>query len=255
MVILKEILTRFLGQGAKLGLVFSFGLTVCATAYSQSINDDLKPKETVAKTTTAANNSTTTRPTGKSVKVKTKKNGGARKPVAVSPTTSVSPVSTAPAPTKFNGETSDQIIDRYMRFHQTSSVSERDWNSVIAQSEKLLRDNPNNQLAKAQSLIAQGHVALGQRQTAVAISQFKTASQILPGSSLPYYSLGLAYLTNGQAKTAETYFNSAIEKNKSLALAYKGLGDAATAQGQRDKGVKYFKKATELAVRDGNKMP
>lgn len=215
-----------------------------ATAFAQqSINDDLKPK------TTAKVKASTKTPSKTQ-----KKTASTRRVKKTNYTRNAATVGT----TKFNSantETPDQIINRFMNFQQSAGVTDRDWKSVVAQTTKTLKTNPNHSVAKAQSFIAQGQLAYNKRNFAEAINQFKAALQILPASSLPHYSLGRAYLANGQAEAAERSFKEAISQNENFALAYKGLGDSFNARGEKKTAVKYFRKATEISVKDGNMAP
>lgn len=264
-------------------VVFSGALLFCTTTYAQSINDDLKSsktKETSAKpkSSAAAGKARTVRKTTAQRPRRMQKVFVARPSVnpsaAVPQQTYSAPVSrptaakslvrqpAAPPPATTyvprpagggGSETADQILTRYMNFRQTASVTPRHWNSVIIQTSKTLQENPNHSIARAQSLIAQGELSYGRRDYFGAINNFKAALQILPKSALPHYSLGKAYLANGQAKLAEDSFKEALDQNKNFALAYKGLGDAFAAQGEQKTAVKYYKKSTETASREGNR--
>lgn len=238
-------------------IVLSIVLIFGASSHAQSINDDLKPKQPVAKPKPAANAPAKTAKPTKTVRKTTSRS--ARKPSG-STVKSLSNSQVRKSPDNLQtgavvSETSDQILNRYMSFGQTGSVTNADWNRVVAQTAKTLQDNPNHSIAKAQSLIAQGHIAYNQGNYSMAITQFKSALQILPQSSLPHYSLGRAYLANGQAKAAERSFKEAIDQNENFALAYKGLGDAFAAQGEKKSAAKYVKKATEISVKEGNMSP
>lgn len=223
--------------------VFSTIAVFSADTYAQSINDDLKPKQSITKTKPSAKKS-----------VKTNKNPSNRntpKP-KVARTASVSRTQ----PSNYAAsETSDQIINRFMNFQQSAGVTDRDWKSVIVQTTKTLKDNPNHSTAKAQSLIAQGQLAYNSRNFSMAITSFKEALQIMPASSLLHYSLGKTYLANGQAKLAERSLKESINQNENFALAYKSLGDAYAAQGEKKTATKYFRRATEISVKDGNMAP
>lgn len=221
-------------------IALAFGINVAA---QKSINDDLKPSTAIVKTKTESK--TPVKTAKKTTTRKVKKSNFTR------PATTVS----SPANNFSNYETSDQVINRFMNFQQSSGVTNRDWKNVVAQTAKTLKMNPNHSMAKAQSFIAQGQIALSENNFSSAISNFKSALQILPSSSLPHYSLGKAYLANGQADAAARSFKEAINQNENFALAYKGLGDAYNAQGEKKTAVKYFKKATEIGVKDGNMAP
>lgn len=223
--------------------VFSIIAVFGADAFAQSINDDLKPKQSVAKTKPAAKKNI------KSNKKPSNRNDAKSKVVRTASVSRMQQSNYAAS------ETTDQIINRFMNFQQSAGVTDRDWKSVVAQTSKTLRTNPNHSIAKAQSFIAQGQLAYNKRDFAEAINQFKSALQILPSSSLPHYSLGRAYLANGQAEAAERSFKEAINQNENFALAYKGLGDAFNARGEKKTAVKYFRKATEISVKDGNMAP
>jgi len=225
-----------------ISVVFSFVLMLGTASYAQGINDDLKPKVKTPKLKSAV------KTPAKTVKKKTSRSKGKSSGIKVKPSDNSRVI-------PFTTETPEQILKRYMNFQQSAGVTDRDWNSVIAQTAKTLENNPNHSVAKAQSLIAQGQIAYNQRNYSMAIIHFKAALQILPESSLPHYSLGRALLANGQAKAAEVSFEEAVDQNKNFALAYKGIGEAAAAQGERKKAAKYFKKATEISVKDGNMAP
>ena len=223
------------------------------TISAQSINDDLKPSPPkTTKTVKTAKPKTvkpTAKPVAKTAVKKSSRQSSGRTASAPPVNNDAAPAAKTEAPKTVYSETPEQIISRFMDFQQTVSVTDKDWQSVMSQTAQTLQDNPQHSTAKAQSLVAQGQIALNQNSYPAAISYFKSALQILPTSSLIQYSLGKVYLANGQAKTAEQFFKEAIDKNEDFALAYKGLGEALTAQGEKKKAVKYFKKATETSVR------
>lgn len=227
-------------------LALSLALTFGTAVFAQSVNDDLKPKtENSTKSTVSKSKTKTTTKTKKvsPPKQNVKKTGSIRN---TQPKTDDNIIATS--------ETPDQILNRFMNFQQSSGVTDRDWRSILAQTAKTLETNPNNTVAKAQSLIAQGQLAYNQGNYAMATIHFKSVLQILPQSSLPHYSLGRTYLANGQAEAAEKAFKEAIDQNEKFALAYKGMGDALAAQGEKKKATKYFQKATEISIKAGN-MP
>ncbi|MGI8786273.1 MAG: tetratricopeptide repeat protein [Pyrinomonadaceae bacterium] len=224
-------------------IAFSIVLTLAVANYAQNINDDLKPKETNTKTNTKPKP-----PVKATPKVSKPTKRSVSRPNNTKSKSSVNSGDNS-------SETPDQIINRFMNFRQTASVTDKDWTSVINQTQKSIKTNPNNVTANAQMLIAQGQIAYNQRDYVTAFARFKSASQMLPTSSLPQYCLGQAYLANGQAEAAENAFKQAIEQNKDFALAYKGIGDALAAQGKKKDAAKYTKKATEVAVRQGSYVP
>lgn len=244
----KNLTVNFTDKSKSALIVFSMLLTFGIAARAQSVNDDLKPRpakpaESKSKPKPA------TRPAAKTVGKKP-----AQTKPAIKKTNSTRPqtVRSAKAPTF--SETPIQIINRFMNFQQSDGVTDKDWKSVLAQTAQTLETNPNNTLAKAQSLIAQGYLAYNQKNYAMAAIHFNQAQKILPQSSLPNYSLGKTYLANGQAEAAEKAFKLAAEKNKNFALAHKGTGDAQMAQGKKDKATKSYKRATEISIKAGN-MP
>lgn len=234
-------------------IVSAIVLTFGAAASAQSINDDLKPKTTTAKPKPAAKPAAkpATKPPVKMVK---KTGSRSERKTNVARAGSSESARTKTPAVSFS-ETPDQILNRFMNFQQSAGVSDRDWNSVIAQQQKILKEDPNHARAKTQTLLAQGQIAHSQGGYAMAMTHFKEALRIMPSSSVLHYSLGRTYLANGQAAAAERSFKTAIDRNKDFALAYKGLGDAFEAQGEKKTALKYFKKATEISVRDGNMNP
>ena len=235
-------------------VIFSAVLTFGGTIFAQTINDDLKPSVSPAKLAAAVKSPV--KPNVKaSVKVtaKTRRKSGrqSKQTSGKADNAAAKPARSSDAYT-FSAETPEQIINRYMSFQQSASVTVRDWKSVVVQTTKTLQEDPNQSTAKAQSLIAQGQIAYNERSYPMAASYFKSALQMLPASSLPKYSLGKVYLANGQAKAAEQAFKDAIDQNEGFALAYKGIGDALAAQGENKKAVKYYRKATEVSIRKGS---
>ncbi|MEP6903383.1 MAG: hypothetical protein ABJA66_16770 [Actinomycetota bacterium] len=119
-------------------IVISIVLTLAAASSAQNINDDLKPKTVTPKKTTAS-----TKTLAKSTKKVTK-------PVKRNPVQTGATKPKVVAPKTIYTETSDQIINRFMNYGQSASVTNRDWTSVINQSQKNLKANPNNVTANAQ---------------------------------------------------------------------------------------------------------
>ncbi|MDQ2747466.1 MAG: tetratricopeptide repeat protein [Acidobacteriota bacterium] len=223
-------------------------LTCGGVINAQRINDDLKPAVKPAPAVKSA-----VKPAVKVVK-KVKKVSKPTNPKSVRASVKTKRNPNVVSSNAVIMETPEQIINRYMDFQQSASVTSRDWKNVIVQTAKTLQENPNHSMAKAQSLIAQGQIAFNEGSYPIAVSYFKSAGQILPTSSLPKYSLGKVYLANGQAKAAEQSFKEAIDQNEDFALAFKGMGDALAAQGEAKKAAKYFRKATETGIRKGS-MP
>ena len=251
----KKLIESFERKLKTVSIVFSMILMLGTASYAQSIDDVLKPKPPITKPKSAVKTPAKTVKKSNSRRAK-KPSVTKTKPVNNSPgIPKVEPVKKTPPAETYSSETPVQILTRYMNFQQSVNVTDKDWNNVIAKTAKILESNPNHSTAKPLSLIAQGHLAYNQGNYSMAIIHFKAAVKILPKSSLPHYSLGKAYLANGQAKAAEDSFEEAVDQNEKFALAYKGIGDAAAAQGERKKAAKYYKKATEISVKDDNMAP
>jgi Tetratricopeptide repeat len=219
-------------------VVFSVVLTFVFTSYAQNINDDLTPKATVSK------------PTGKPVKP-VKSPGKGVKLIKPKPnrTSVVKPTRAAPrykAP--IISETSDEIIDRYLNYSQTASVTSKDWASVLNQAQRSIKTNPSDNKAAAQLLIAQGQITYNQRDFSNALTQFNAAARVFPNSVLPFYCIGKVYLVTKQPNEAKDNFEKAIRLNGNFALAYRGLGEALTAQGKSKKAQEYFRQASRIGL-------
>ena len=249
---------HFINNLKLIPIIFAVALMFGGATFAQSINDDLKPAPKATPKAVKpkpvqpkAEIKTVVKPAKTAKKVVRQPKKSVAKSKVETVETSQSPKPVEPPVVKYS-ETPEQIINRFMNFEQSAGVTDKDWQSVMAQTAKTLQENPNHSTAKAQSLVAQGQIAFNQRSFPAAITFFKSALQILPTSSLPLYGLGKVYLENGQAKAAEQSFKKALERNEDFALAYKGMGDALAAQGEKKKAVKYYKKATETSVKKGS---
>lgn len=145
-------------------------------------------------------------------------------------------------------ESVEEILGRFMDFEKSSSVTSKDWESIVEQTTKALQDNPNNIQAKARNLYAHGELSLNRNDFSNALIQFSAASKIMPDSALPYYGIGRVYMLTKQHEQAEEAFNNAIKREKNFALAYKGVGDALTAQQKSKKAQEYYEKAAEIGL-------
>lgn len=230
---------------------FLFILSAAAEIRAQgNINDDL------AKPSTTPSNPATRRPkTGKTAKPKppVRKPVARRVEIAPAPAPKPAPVpkpAPAPKPAPVAAvviaeptQTPAEIIERFMNFQQSASVTNKDWESVVKQTTAILQTNAGDKTAKAQFAVAQGELAFNRGDYSSALVQFNAASMALPDSALPYYGIGRVYLNTKQASQAENAFERAIKIDKKFALGYKGLGDALTAQGKTKKAEDYYKQA------------
>lgn len=210
-------------------LLLSTAVFVGGAQAQYNITKELQPKSADAPVEAKSKNT-------KSRKISKKRTVTAnRSPVRniAQPQTPVVPVPT---------ESSDQIIRRFTNYQQTSGVSERDWQSVINQTQ----NNQNSPNARAQMLFARGEMAYRRADYSNALINFNGASQSLPTSALPYYGIGRVYLATKQSEQAENAFEKAIKLERGFALAYKGMGDALTAQGKSKKAQEYYSEAAKL---------
>lgn len=208
---------------------------------AQGVNSDLQPTKPVGK------------PAGRPTPLP-RPAGTGRKP-AIRKTRISTPVynePTVPTAVAAPVQTPQQILVRFMNFQASSSVGNKDWESVVSQTTETLRNNPNDRQAKAQLSIAQGQLAYNLNDLSGALVQFNGAASILPDSSLPPYCIGKVYLATKQPNEAEDAFWRAIKLDKKFALAYKGMGDALTAQGKVKKAQDYYKQAAQFGVVSGN---
>lgn len=164
-------------------------------------------------------------------------------PPVVQPTPAPTPAPMPPTPAP-PVQTPEQIMERFIDFQQSSSVTVKDWESVVAQTQS---DSTDAQ-TKAQLFIAQGHLAYNRADYSSALVQFNAAAQVMPKSALPFYSIGKVYLITNQPNEAESAFERAIKLNKKFALAYQGVGDALTAQKKTKKAQDYYKDAARIGV-------
>lgn len=185
--------------------------------------------------------------------------------VTTPPAAPAAPSFTAPPPSV---PTPSEVIERYMDFQLSSSVTGKDWESVVKQTNAILLSNPEDRTAKAQLSIARGELAFNRGDYSNALIQFNAAAQFASDSELPFYGIGRVYLNTKQANQAENAFERSIKLNKNFALAYKGMGDALTAQRKGKKAEDYYKRAASIGVseksssnnsendsRDKNKAP
>lgn len=138
-----------------------------------------------------------------------------------------------------------------MNFQQSTSVTGKDWESVVSQTSAALQNNPNDSAKRAQMFIAQGELAYSRGDYSTALIQFNGAADQLSDSALPYYSIGKVYLITKQPNQAQDAFEKSIKRKKDFALAYKGLGDLMTAQNKIKKADEYYKQAARYGLTNG----
>jgi len=112
----------------------------------------------------------------------------------------------------------------------------------IAGCTKLIAANPG--LAVAYSNRADGLIALGQTQ--LAIADYSRAVTLDPKLAAALYNRGLVYLSSGDAELALADFDQVIRLSGSDATAYNGRGMASVAVGKLDAAAADFAKAIEL---------
>ena len=258
----------------KITLVFVFSLLIAGTSetFGQTprVNGDLpgaSPKPTPKPTPPGSPTTSPTPPRGRGGR---SNNGGGNRryrspgnrPQSDNPTPPVNPPpppppTPTPTPTPkvvapaAPPETPAQILDRYMNFQQTTSVNRKDWESVVAQTTAALQTNPNDPVAKAQSFIAQGHLAFSLGDFSNALIRFNAAAQTLPQSALPHYCIGQVYLVTRQPKEAQEALEEALKLKNDFALAYKAMGEVMTLMRKTKKADEYYKKAAQLALTGG----
>lgn len=162
--------------------------------------------------------------------------------------------SAAPAPTP--NETSavepspapsvDDIINRYLAFGTTDSVTAADWEYVVKQTTVALEQDPGVSLLKAQQLFAQGQLAYLRGDHDEAVVKFRAAEVAQPSLALIHYGLGRAYLVTKQPREAFKSFQRAAKLDPKLALAPQGMGQALSEQGKENEAKKYFEQANRL---------
>ena len=235
---------------------------------AQNVNDDLKPKPKPKPTKTRSAPANNPKPVRRRTRLRKRTTAPAR----TSGTSSAQTSKTAAAANSdsdtdktsgstFNStseqqfgsadsvkESAAEIIERFMTFHQTSTVTIQDWRSAAAQAKADLKDKPNDETIKAQLFVAQAELALNVKDYSNALIHFNAAAQVLPKSSLPYYGIGTIYLVTKQPEQAEDAFEKAVKLNKNFALAYKGLGDTYTAQRKPKKAQEYYQQAAKLGL-------
>lgn len=145
-------------------------------------------------------------------------------------------------------ESPSDILERFMNFQNTATVTKKDWESVVKQVNDQLKEEPNDSVLKAQLFVAQGELAMLEKDYSNALIRFSAAVLKLPDSSLPHYGMGRVYLLTKQALQAEKSFEEAVDLNKNFALGYKGLGDTYTAMRNVKKAQKYYEKAAKIGL-------
>jgi len=227
-------------------IAFSLSAVFVISGQAQNINNDLQPKKPTSQKTNRTSKPAKVTKTAVATPRKQNAKKSAVKTSSTPETTAQAEVQTPVAP-----ETPPQIIERFINFQQSSGVADKDWESIISQTTQTLQNNPNDNNAKAQMLVAQGELAFNRKDYSNALIQFNAASQVLPNFALPFYGIGRVYLATKQAEQAENAFEKAIKLNKNFALAHKGIGDALTAQGKVKKAQEHFKEAAQIGLANG----
>ncbi len=88
--------------------------------------------------------------------------------------------------------------------------------------------------AKEASYLEKGKKEFAKRNYAVAVLQFKNASEAKPWEAEPHYQLGLAYMAGGDAKSAALDFKKATELNPRHTGAQLKLGEMMAASRNKD---------------------
>lgn len=284
---------KSLFQITKVLFLFLFAVVLTTAevkAQADSINDELSSPKPRVKSTPATPPAAPprVRSTGRTQKRPQGRRGGARssgtsvqqpdaprQQVSTAPKVPAIVVTTppaAPAAPIINAPpsvpTPAEVIERYMDFQLSASVTSKDWESVVKQTNAILLNDPEDRTAKAQLSIARGELAFNRGDYSNALIQFNAAAQFASDSELPFYGIGRVYLNTKQASQAENAFERSIKLNKNFALAYKGMGDALTAQRKGKKAEDYYKRAASIGVsgksssddsendsRDKNKAP
>ncbi|HEY0429770.1 MAG TPA: tetratricopeptide repeat protein [Pyrinomonadaceae bacterium] len=225
----------FCSKAAKIIVFLALSGFAAQEMSAQKINDDLQTPKTTPKKI------------AKPLQAK-------KKPVKIvkktkNPTTPTNtPVTTQPVVV----QTPAEIFKRFMDFQQSESVTAKDWESVVTQTNAAMQTNPGDATMKAQLFVAQGQLAFLRGDFSSALIQFNAASDALPNSALPQYGIGKVYLATKQPNEAENAFEKAVKTDKNFALAYKGLGDAMTAQGKTKSAQEYYKDAARIGLSGGN---
>lgn len=221
-----------------------FVFLVCAAAAevrAQSINDELHPPKPAT-----VKPGGTRRPTRGTRQPATPK-PPVRRPAVAQPVYNPPPPPPAPVPAAPT-QTPSEIIERFMNFQRSSSVTIKDWESVVKQTTAALQTKPEDKTLKTQLAIAQGELALYRSDYSNALIQFNAAQLLSPETPLPFYGIGRVYMNTKQANQAENAFERSIKYDKNFALAYKGLGDVLSAQGKTKKAQEYYKQAGRTGV-------
>jgi tetratricopeptide (TPR) repeat protein len=228
----------FCSRAARTLLFLSLSISAAGVS-AQKINEDLQtPKSTARKTVKPVQKQVKKKPVRIVKKSKTSTNQ----------TTAVVPPVAQPAVT----QTPAEIMKRFMDFQQSAGVTEKDWESVVAQTNASLQTNPADATMKAQLFVAQGQLAFMRGDFSNALIQFNAASDALPDSALPPYGIGKVYLATKQPNEAENAFEKAVKNDKNFALAYKGIGDALTAQGKTKRAQDFYKDAARIGLSGGS---
>jgi len=222
------------------------------TASAQDVNDDLKPpkkvvKKKVKKTGSSRSRTRTTRRATPKKKVVVKKK--TRKKLKRRVTAKKRRVKRNTKPL----ENSDQILERYMSYQQSLTVTPKDWDRVVTLSNAELKKFESDAQAKAKLSFAMGQLALSRRDFPGALLHFNASANSLQNSALPYYGLGIAYLQTKKIDEAEESFKKAIELKSDFPLAVKGMGLVMQARGKEKKAKKYFEQAGRMGFEEAKK--
>jgi tetratricopeptide (TPR) repeat protein len=112
----------------------------------------------------------------------------------------------------------------------------------VEQAKSLVRQNANDPNA---------YVTLGAayrriKQYDDALTAFKKAASLAPGSSTPHVSLGAVYMDMGRLKDAEKEFKKAVQLNPKDGFAHYNLGNYYAAIGRQDDALGSLRRATEV---------
>ena len=149
-------------------------------------------------------------------------------------------------------ETTAQILERFMDFERSPSVTSDDWESILLQTNQELKKRPGNLISTSQHWLALAELAFINQDYAKARDYFLRSARFAPTFVLAYYGVGRVYLATKQPDQAEISFQKAVKLDDKFALGFNGLGKVMEAKGKSKKAEEYFNRAGEIVLRERN---
>lgn len=148
--------------------------------------------------------------------------------------------------------TPEEILRRFIDPTQKHRVTSEDWQNFIAQTEKLLTQQPDNLLVRGRLLFARGQLAFLKGDYEAALRTFNDSANSSPDATLANYGQGNTLMAMNKPKDAIKAYERALKINSTVALVHKALADAQIKAGKEKDAAQHYRLAQQLGYSTNN---